>query len=182
MRLRLAWAPILLFCACAEEETPPPPPIGMTSGQSSFNGGGADGGNQASDEEDGSGSQDATGPTAPVLLGGVLDTEEDIPTPINCAIRFYELNAIDPGTGLEVEVYKAQFIFEVPAWPASFEVDEDDAEGLLETDESGYVAALCDGDGNNIFDDGLGGFYPGLPLEEVVLPALELEIAIATVQ
>jgi hypothetical protein len=55
-------------------------------------------------------------------------------------------------------------------FPQNFEI-ESAAVPMVEEGVEGYIVAQCAADDDGLFDDGLIGYYPSLPLQRVTVPA-----------
>lgn len=119
-----------------------------------------------------------TGTAVRDLLAGVFvpAAEVDYTLPIQCAIRFHAPGLIEPSTGID-SGHTLLRSFPVAAWPSSFAVTAQET-GVLEPGDIGFVTAQCDVDDDGLLNDGVGGYWPGLPLEQVTIPATDLELVI----
>lgn len=156
-------------------------PVASTSdpetGSSSSTGAGATEGT-----ESGSGSATeggTTGTTVDVLLSGRFINElgEAYPPPVTCSVRFYALGQIEPSTGVSSDVTLQQS-FSIEQWPADWAITPQLAGDAIVPGDAGYITAICDTDGDGLTDDGVGGYYPALPLEPLSIPAEGLDIEI----
>jgi hypothetical protein len=99
---------------------------------------------------------------------------------MECTVYFYLLDAIDPQTGTVFDEPQMFAPIIVEAWPQTFEIGWDHATPNVAQGDVGFVGVSCDIDGDLVVDDGVGGWYPEVPLEPVTAPATELVIEIGT--
>jgi hypothetical protein len=113
-----------------------------------------------------------------VMDGAFVDGGAAVALPIECRIRFYEPGQIEPSTGVEQGGFLFQLDgFVIDAYPQSFTI-ENAAVPMIEIGAEGYVAAQCSTDGDSLPDGTVGGWFPGLPLQRVTVPASNVYIPI----
>lgn len=190
-------AALALSCfACGEEEQRNPPPVGGASAGPNTAGvastdpepPGTSGGMTTASSSSSSGpgttsdgpGDDSTGAPFTVLTGGFEDGLSGFALPITCLVQFHLPGQIDPSSGQETAVAFSR-PFTIDAFPQPFAIESDDVPGLVMPGDSGFVTANCDVDGDGLYDDNAGGYYPSLPLLEVTVPASSLTIPIGTI-
>lgn len=115
-----------------------------------------------------------------VLEGAFIDGGAPVDLPVQCRITFYMPGQIEPSSGVEQGGFLFQLGgFTIDAYPQSYAV-ESTRVPMVERGVEGYVAAQCDANGNGLFDDSIGGWFPGLPLQRVTVPASNVYISIQT--
>jgi hypothetical protein len=127
------------------------------------------------------GSGDSTGcDISTVLAGSFVNGGGMIDLPLQCRIRFYAPGDVEPSTGTETGAYKFQIggtLGLVDEFPQAFTVTSEQVVDC-KCGDTGYLAASCDLNGDGTFADGVGGYYPGLPMQLITLPATGVAIPI----
>jgi hypothetical protein len=198
MRGTVALAFAIVGLGCQEPELPPPPiPGGTGPVVPPIGGNGPEGGDASGTRGSGtldSGDTFATvgtpdiGDTATagtttaghaVLVTGLLLAGTTTVVPITCNVRLHLPEFLDPDTGLPGE-----FVHEEPvpvrALPQAYTVFMADGD-FIGPGDSVYVSTLCDVDGDGA-PDTVGGYYPGVPVEPVELPASNVDIPLDELQ
>jgi hypothetical protein len=117
-------------------------------------------------------------PVTDLLSGQFVDGSSGTHVPpFTCAIRFFAPGQIDPATGNDTG-FTLQQTFTVDAFPSDWTVTVQSAGGNIDVNDNGYVAAVCDTDGDLLYDDDVGGWYAALPLTQVTVPATGLDISV----
>lgn len=197
MRIEAVLVCSLWVGACQGDPAPPPPPIdndptigpvtlpmGMsgaapstsatTEGTGPTDGSGDTTGREPLPTGSGSGSGSGTSAQGPLLSGQLLDGPTGL-VPDTCRIRMHTLDSIDPGSGLPVDT-AAEITATIQALPQMYVVDSVPG-GAIGVGDEVYVSALCDVDGDGVLDN-LGAYYPQIPLESVVLPAMGVDMTL----
>ncbi len=196
MRFLVCSAMLLLpLVGCGEDdEQRNPPPVGSagsaggSAAASSATAGGSTGGGGGGGSSSGGATTITTGPAGSsgpgnftVLSGRFLDGNGGYALPVRCRVLFHSPGQVNPTTGISTaNLFSGTFV--VDAFPQSFVISSEDIGGLVEMGETGFITSECDVDGNNLFDDDAGGYFPSLPLVEVTVPASSLDIAIGPLQ
>ncbi len=120
----------------------------------------------------------SSGGLVTTLISGLLLAGTTGVTPTSCLVRLHELDSLDPGSGLPVEI-AAEISVDVDGLPQPY-VMEDMAGFLVGPGDQVYVSALCDVDGDGA-PDNLGAYYPQVPLEPVLLPAGDIDLTLEVV-
>lgn len=178
--LALTVAVAVLGLGC-QEPTLPPPPIAASGGQGNPPiGGQASGsnGDASGTLDSGTGTGDASGSTTsgtvPLLSGQLLDGSAEL-VPVACYVRVHLLDSFDPGSGLPIQsVYEERVMLR--ALPQAYAIASVPS-GLVGPGDSVYVTTVCDVEGDGIADN-VGGYYPGIPVEPVLLPAVEIDLTL----
>lgn len=183
---------VLLLSACEETPERNPPPVGSAGGGGLPTAGTVDPSGSDTDglatttatnaSTGGSTTNPSTGgsTSAPftALSGAFIDGGAGFPLPIECAVRFHFVGDINPATGVDTG-----FVFSRPftimAFPQSFAITSEEISDVVVAGDTGFVTAECDVDGDNFFDDNVGGYYPSLPLVEITLPGSAIDIPIS---
>lgn len=112
-----------------------------------------------------------------VFTGRFLDGGGGYALPLTCTVRFHSPGEINPSNGVDTAT---TFIraFEIDAFPQSFTITNDEIGGIAMRGDPGYVSSECDVDGNRIFDDDVGAFFPGLPMTEISIPASSIDLTV----
>jgi len=189
MRGTVALAFAIVGLGCQEPMLPPPPIDGATGPVvPPIGGNGPEGGDGSSTRGSGtldSGDTFGTGSTIDVggtgnttsshvvlVTGRLLADSTDV-IPITCFVRLHLLESLDPGSGLPIEYVHDEPV-PVQALPQAYTVLSADGD-VVGPGDSVYVSTICDVDGDG-GPDSVGGYYPGLPVEPVDLPASGIDI------
>jgi hypothetical protein len=180
----------LVLAGCGDEGMADPPPVSSSSNgtlpvTSAGTGtdtdtdteGTASGSGPVTSSESGSGSETAGQPFT-VITGGFVDGGATVRLPITCRVTFYEPGQIEPSTGETQGGFLFQLGgFTIDMFPQNFEIESTEVP-MVEEGVEGYIVAQCAADDDGLFDDGLIGYYPALPLQRVTVPASNVFIPI----
>ena len=89
--------------------------------------------------------------------------------PMDCEVRFFSQDQLDPMTGVASE-WEASVPITIDAFPYPFMITRNDTSGTtVDFGSEGYIGVRCDFDGDMMLDN-VGAFHPTLPAELVTLP------------
>lgn len=175
----------LALAGCGNEGTEDPPPVSSSSnGTLPVTSAGTGTDTDTDTGTDSQGTMSASGPVTSsdsgsetagqpftVLRGGFTDGGAMARLPIECRITFYEPGQIEPSTGETQGGFLFQLGgFTIDMFPENFEIESTEVP-MVEEGVEGYIVAQCAADDDGLFDDGLIGYYPSLPLQRVTVPA-----------
>lgn len=181
MRCALASTFAILLLACQDPELPPPPiggsgsPVPPMGGQASGSGADASGTLGSGTLDGGSSESSTTGGGSALLVTGRLVDGPSQLQPVSCDVRLHLLESFDRGSGLPTESFYEERFF-VQALPQPYAIASV-PDALVGPGDSIYVSTICDVDGDGV-DDNLGAYYPTIPAEPVLLPAVGIDLTL----
>lgn len=163
-------------CGVLQDEEPGmPPPVGNAQGSNSGAGGASETGEGGGDTTGAVADDDAdsTGAIPDIGLGVLLIGEVELGdgawiAPLDCAVRFFLPDQLDPQSGAATE-WEGELPIVIDAFPYTFSITRDDVPDTIAPRTEGYVGIRCDFDGDGVMDN-VGAFHPELPAELVTLP------------
>lgn len=182
-----------LLVACGESEERNAPPVGsgggagpVTAGSGTPTSGGSETDTANADDSGSTGGitmptagAESTGPAVyAVVTGRFNDGGGGYPLPIRCQVRFHRPGEINPTNGLENATTFSR-VFTIDAFPQPFTISNTEIGDIVMMGDTGFVTTHCDVNGDNLFDDGAGAYFPGLPLTEVSIPASSIDLNVA---
>lgn len=120
------------------------------------------------------------GPAVYTILSGQFTDNGSFLPPITCTVKFHLPGQIDPSSGLETDNAFTQ-AFVIDAFPQPFSITNEQVGNVVVMGDTGFVTSECDTDGDEFFDDGVGAYFPGLPLSEISLPASSIELVLGPI-
>jgi len=103
-----------------------------------------------------------------LFVGEILIGDGAWMAPLQCEVRFFTEQQLDPTTGLADEWETAVPVV-VDAFPYELIITRNDVSSTVDFGSEGYIGVRCDFDGDGMVDQ-VGAFHPSLPAELVTLP------------